>query len=795
MRVLKTKLFLLILLSNLCFFPIMINGIEYTDDYYFNKTNSVSIVENWNYISSNSDVSPVLADPLTVSPILYSTFIGGSNSDSVRDVVLDSSSGALYLIGNTRSADFPTTSGAYDESHNGDNDCFVVKLSADGSLIYSTFVGGSGSEYPYSFAIDNEENAYVTGWTGSSNFPTTSGAYDESFNGGLSDCFVFKLSADGSSLINSTFIGGDDIDYGLSIALDNQGNPVVTGDALSSNFPTTSGVYNESPNGNGDCFVIKLSTDCSTLLNSTFIGGSERDYGISITFDYQGNIYVTGSTHSSNFPITSSTFDGSFNGARDCFVIKLTADCSSLLYSTFVGGSAQEDGMSLAIDCAGDIYVAGYTLSSNFPTTTGAYDESHNGDADGFVFKLTSDGANLSYSTYTGGSGYDFCNSFVLDHEGNVYVSGGTYSSNFPTSPYAYNTSINGGSSDCTFFILSTNGSSLLYSTFIGGTGDDGCNSIILDSSSEVVYLIGYSGSSNFPTTSGALNETYNGGNNDGILMKFVLSDFDHDGLANNWEAYYGTNLYDQDSDSDGILDGEEIHIYRTDPTNDDTDGDGLSDSYEINTSTTDPTDADTDGDGLTDEEEIVTEGTDPLEDDCDADGLTDGEEVLTYLTDPWQADSDGDGLDDQEEVTLGFDGYLTDPWQADSDGDGLSDLDEITFNTDPNNTDTDDDNLSDYNETTYGTDPLDADTDGDGIEDGEEVVLGSDGFITNPTETDTDDDGIDDATEITNGTDPTNPNDPPTETSPLFGSLIGMITFVSLSFAVIILVKRKRKN
>ncbi|MFX0108695.1 MAG: SBBP repeat-containing protein, partial [Candidatus Hodarchaeota archaeon] len=206
---------------------------------------------------------------LAASPLEYSTFFGGSDSDGGREIALGNSTGEVYLTGNTRSANFPTTPGAYDEVNGGNYDCFVTKLSADGSsLLYSTFVGGSDTDYAYSIAVDNAGNAYVTGWTGSSNFPTTSGAHDESYNGDLSDCFVFKLSADGTSLLNSTFVGGSGIDYGLSLALDSQGNAYVIGETLSSGFPTTSGAYDETFYGGGDCFISKLSADLSSLSNS-----------------------------------------------------------------------------------------------------------------------------------------------------------------------------------------------------------------------------------------------------------------------------------------------------------------------------------------------------------------------------------------------------------------------------------------------------------------------------------------------------------------------------------------------
>jgi hypothetical protein len=221
----------------------------------------------------------------------------------------------------------------------------------------------------------------VTGVTSSSDFPTTPGAFDTSFNG-LSDAFVIKLNPIGSALVYSTFLGGENsysYDAGSGIAVDTSGNVYVTGVTYSSNFPTTPGAFDASPNGDNDLFVTKLNSAGSALVYSTYLGGTSADYSGGIAVDASDNAYVSGSTHSADFPTTQGAFDAIHNGGnRDVFVTKLNSAGSALVYSTFLGGSSY-DGGSIAVDASGNAYVAGFTYSSNFPITPGAFDASFNG--------------------------------------------------------------------------------------------------------------------------------------------------------------------------------------------------------------------------------------------------------------------------------------------------------------------------------------------------------------------------------------------------------------------------------
>ena len=329
----------------------------------------------------------------TGSALVYSTFLSGTNDDEGIDIVVDAA-GNAYVTGNTSSSDFPTTSGALKTTHNGGfYDAFVTKINPAGSaLVYSTFLGGSGFDQANNIAIDAAGNAYVTGFTDSRNFPATPGAFDTTFNGGEFDAYVTKLNATGSAVVYSTYLGGELRDIGNGIAVDAAGNAYVTGLTTSRNFPTTPGAFDTTFNGGPfDAFVTKLNPVGSTLIYSTFLGGTRNDQGTDIAVDAAGNAYVTGFTESMDFPTTSGAFDTTFNGHSDAFVTKLNAAGSALLYSTYLGGSLGEQAQALAIDGAGNAYITGYTISEDYPTTLGAFDTTYNGFSDAFVAKISTE--------------------------------------------------------------------------------------------------------------------------------------------------------------------------------------------------------------------------------------------------------------------------------------------------------------------------------------------------------------------------------------------------------------------
>jgi Beta-propeller repeat len=326
--------------------------------------------------------------------LLYSTYLGSALFDEGVSIAVDQL-GNAYVAGSTDSPDFPTTAGAVDPSFNGFYDAFVTKLDATGAtLLYSTYLGGSSYEAISGIAVDPVGNAYVTGTTNSADFPTTSGAFDTSYNGS-DDVFVTKLDATGASFLYSTYLGGSESETVLNIAgiaVDPVGNAYVTGSTNSADFPTTPGAFDTSYNGSGDVFVTKLDATGANLLYSTYLGGGGIDRGTDIAVDPLGNAYVTGSTDSPEFPTTPGALDPSYNGGYgDAFVAKLDAS-GTLLYCTYLGGGDVDRGTDIAVDHVGNAYVTGSTDSPDFPTTPGAVDPSFNGQK-AFVVKIAGMGS------------------------------------------------------------------------------------------------------------------------------------------------------------------------------------------------------------------------------------------------------------------------------------------------------------------------------------------------------------------------------------------------------------------
>jgi hypothetical protein len=382
--------------------------------------------------------------------LVYSTYLGGSDSDQGHGIAVDSS-GNAYVTGFTYSVDFPTVNplqGALERLYHGN--AFVAKLSADGSaLIYSTYLGGSGNngnnagapgwDQGTGIAVNALGNAYVTGWTDSRDFPTVK-PLQGTFRGNYLNAFVCQLTADGSALIYSTYLGGSGPlgDYGSSIALDAAGNAHVTGFTTSPDFPTVNAlqpVLRSPPDAfpGSNAFVAKLTADGSALVYSTYLGGTgANDVGTSIAVDVGGNAFVTGSTSSPDFP-TANALQPTLRGAANAFVAKLSPDGSTLVYSTYLGGSKFEGNGGIAVDAAGNAYVVGQTLSPDFPTVNALQGALGSPNGNGFVAELSADGSAMVYSTYLGGSGGDLAHRIALDAAGNAYVTGWTSSADFPT--------------------------------------------------------------------------------------------------------------------------------------------------------------------------------------------------------------------------------------------------------------------------------------------------------------------------------------------------------------------------
>jgi hypothetical protein len=459
--------------------------------------------------------------------ILFSTLISGNLGEHPWMIVLDSDEN-LVIVGTTKSNDFPTTENAYDEDYNGysgfhdKGDVYVCKLSADGSeLLFGTYIGGTKNEVGTSMVLDSLGNIIIVGATSSTDFPTTTDAFNSTYNGDSGgehivngDGFISKLSADGSELLYSTFLGGSNDDYIYSMAQDSGNNIIIAGGTSSSDFPTTHDAINSTYNGHGtivdgyegDLFFSKLSGDGSELLYSSFLGGSNNEYGGLVEVDNQDNIYLVGLTESNDFPTTPNAYDSDYNGSGDVVACKISADGSELEYSTFLGGSGKEHfDIGATVDDTNILYIAGGTESSDFPTTANAYDQSYNGDSsylvdykgDVFISRLSADGSNLLYSTYIGGSNDEFVSDIELDDANNIYLIGGTHSDNFPTI-----TTSRAEDRDAFVVVLAADGSNIEASTSLSGNEFDYGAVIILDKLNNI-FVAGGTYSHNFPTTVG----------------------------------------------------------------------------------------------------------------------------------------------------------------------------------------------------------------------------------------------------------------------------------------------------
>jgi Beta-propeller repeat len=399
--------------------------------------------------------------PLVIDPVLvYSTYLGGSEVDFGKGIAVDAS-GNAYIVGDTRSSDFPAANAIQPTFTGFHHTVFVTKINASGSaLVYSTYLGGSLpnsegfiSDSPGGIAVDASGNAYVAGSTASPDFPTTVGALQptspicpgstcEIFDAVAA--FVSKINASGSAFVYSTYLGGggvDNFDVGTGIAADASGNAYVTGWTRSSSFPTANALQPTLKGLIQNAFVTKINANGSAFVYSTYLGGTNLsddtpkdpgDQGNGIAADSSGNAYVAGQTSSADFP-TANPLQSTLAGPTDAFLTKINASGTALVYSTFFGGSGDDRGDSVAVDAVGNAYIAGTTFSTNFPAVSAVQSTFGGGSSDSFVAEINPSGSALGYSTYLGGSGDEFSGGIALDSLGNVYITGFTRSPNFPT--------------------------------------------------------------------------------------------------------------------------------------------------------------------------------------------------------------------------------------------------------------------------------------------------------------------------------------------------------------------------
>ncbi|MHC4463816.1 MAG: dockerin type I domain-containing protein [Planctomycetota bacterium] len=487
-------------------------------------------------ISALALAGSVRAEPYDIQ---FCTFMGGDKWERVQSVFVDAN-GCVYVAGSTKSANFPTTPGAYDTagSGNNSNDGFVAKIAPDGkSIIWSTYLHGTARDDVYGVYAETNGFVYAVGWTRSSDFPTTPGAYDRSHNGDM-DVFVTKFEPDGTSLVYSTFFGGSGTDQCRGgMDLDEEGAIHLSGYTDSTNFPTTSGAIQQTfKGGYGDAFVAKLSADGSSLLFSTYLGSTGPDHAFpGLRLHSDGSIIVTGAAGADDFPTTPGAYQRAFAGTEisgvwygDAFVARfsLTPTHQHVLhYITFLGGSGMEKSTAqhgIALDKHGNAIVAGTTHSTDFPTTPGAFQTNLRGNNNVYIAKISLDGSTLLASTYLGGSpenGYE-PSGLCLDAWANVFVSGSIFGSiaNHPVTSDAFRPT-SGGENEAFFAVLSPGLSKLRYSSHFGGAGHDRIRDLARSSSGDLIFG-GDTYSTNLPITDGAFQNDYRGAG-DAYIARF----------------------------------------------------------------------------------------------------------------------------------------------------------------------------------------------------------------------------------------------------------------------------------
>jgi len=380
--------------------------------------------------SNDGGVDGLLIKCSPTGAILFATYFGGSGYDQILGVAVDGL-GHAWVTGMTTSSNLPLAN-AFQTAPGGYENAFVASFSSSGSLLFSTYFGGTGPDSGNGITSDSAGNAYVVGDTQSPNFPVKQGA--QSTFGGTQDVFVAKFSSQGA-LVYSTYLGGSDVDHGAAIALDSSGAVYITGGTFSQNFPTHLPLQ-ATLHGVGDAFITKLDSTGANILYSTYLGGSggtalmpERANAIAV--DTSGRAYVAGVTSSTDFPAPVGASSPVPQGASDAFVAELNAAGSALVFSTFIGGTGEETATGVAVSPSGAVSVVGRTSSPDFPAVS-QLQTSMTGIWNAFVTVVNPGGAGFSFSSLLGGSGIDAANGVTVDNAGSITVVGQAGSADFP---------------------------------------------------------------------------------------------------------------------------------------------------------------------------------------------------------------------------------------------------------------------------------------------------------------------------------------------------------------------------
>ncbi len=683
--------------------------------------------------------SAVQAPPANYS-VAFSTYFGGNDFEQVRDVTSDSA-GNVYITGGTASTNFPTTAGAYQRTHGGWFDVFVVKFNPAGQVVWSTLLGGANYDRAYGIEVDNLGYVYLSGRSGPG-FPTTPGVLQTTYQGyntgsayGQQNAFIAKLKPDGSGLVWSTHFGtaGMNRDFDINrstgeIWVASTYEPAAGQAAFNSAWFAAG--FRTTPVGGNDNVVAKIKADGTAVLWATYVGGSGDESGKnSLRVDGAGNVYLFTDTRSTDMPLANA-YQSALRGQGDFYLAKIRPDGGALLFATYLGGSDVDwcETHHLALDGSGNVFVSGITHSTDFPTTPGAFQRTFGGingqinfhaTGDGYVAKFSSTGALLA-STYLGGRYGDGAQGLACDGAGNVHFCGGTVSDNLPVTAGAYQATFR-GVEDFMAVKMSADLSSVLYCSYIGSTVYDEGRVCWADADG-TFYMAGETAGTNWPVLNAA-QPAYGGGTGDNILVKFSpvaavpaapsnlsatavstsqinlswtdnasnetgfkierrtgttgtfaqiatvganVTAYNNTGLASGTQYYYRVRA----SGGTGDSSYSNTANATTSTPSADSDSDGLPDSWETLYfgNLAQGGGGNPDADGLTNAQEFAL-GTNPAVADTDGDGLNDGAEVNTYGTSPLLADTDGDGMSDGFEAQHAFD-----PLLQDQDGDGIPD-------------------------------------------------------------------------------------------------------------------------
>ena len=494
---------------------------------------------------------------LVIDPVLaYSSMLGGSNIDGANAIAVAPDNTA-FIAGGTFSTDFPTAHPLQPNvggPHDFPQDAFVAKISADGStLLYSTYLGGSLQDVANGIAVDPFGDAYVTGTTESNDFPVTAGSLNTLCGGDgqcggsynpngfiVSNAFVSKLNPEGSGLIYSSYLGEYENVRGQAIAVDADQNAYVTGQTEINgaptvpitppavgppNFPITGSAFQPTfGGGSTDCFITKISATGNTALYSSYLGGTDEDTCYGIAVDASQNAYLTGLTYSTDFPLVGAT-QPIYGGAGDALIAKVNTNGtgpSSLVFSTYLGGAGLDEGNGIAVarDNSGHVYVAGLTNSGGLPQGTGFGTYSGEGDAFAAEYATFPLPASLVYFSYVGGSKADSANGIATDFLGDAYIAGSTVSTDFPSFGAPFQPAFDGGNADAFVTELNPSGSAFVYSSYLGGTNTDIAYGIAVDTTG-AAYVAGQTCSSDFPQSNPLpINP---GGNCDAFISKVAI--------------------------------------------------------------------------------------------------------------------------------------------------------------------------------------------------------------------------------------------------------------------------------